>query len=74
MEGYMKRQTKAVMQHKFTFTWDEIKDFGLESEQYDFMETCARENLRASGLEYMGGKVKVELNYSFRDTIFIINI
>lgn len=70
----MYRTTKAVMLHRFEFTYDEIEHLGIESHQFDFMETIAREDLRKSGLESIGGEVKVDFGYRTRNTVLTIAI
>ena len=70
----MIRKSKAVIEHVFTFEKGEIDALGLESEQYDYMEKVARENLRQSGLDFMGGTTEVRLNYEFSDSTITIRI
>jgi len=70
----MDRKTKAKMVSEFTFDISEIEHLGLESEQLDFMEGKAREDLRINGLPFMGGTVKVEFGYDMRPTIMTISI
>jgi len=70
----MDRKTEAKMVSEFTFNRSEIEHLGLESEQWDFMESKARENLRQSGLPFMGGNVKVDFGYDMRPTILTIAV
>lgn len=70
----MNRKTKAMMVSEFSFTRTELAPFGLESEQWRYMEKVAREDLRKSGLQYMGGRTTVDFGYDFRDTVLTISI
>ncbi len=70
----MIRESKAVIEHVFTFERGEIDHLTLESEQYDYMEKTARENLRLSGMDYMGGSTEVRLNYEFSHSTITILI
>jgi hypothetical protein len=70
----MKRKTEAKMVSEFEFNRSEIEHLGLESEQWDFMEGVAREDLRVHGLPFMGGIVKVDFGYGTRTTILTLSI
>ena len=70
----MDRKTEAKMVSVFVFERSELDHLGLESEQWDFMEGAARENLRASGLPFMGGDVNVDFGYSFGSSTLTISI
>ena len=70
----MERKTEAKMVNKFTFKYSEIEHLGLESAQWDFMEGKAREDLRTSGLPYMGGEVSVDFGYDLQPTVLTIRI
>lgn len=70
----MLRTTRALMVSVFKFEFSEINHLTLESEQYEFMETSAREDLRKAGLAYMGGEVSVRLNYEFESSVITITI
>lgn len=70
----MERNTKALMVSVFIFKREEISHLGLESEQLEFMETSAREDLRKSSLPYIGGSVDFSFGYEFRDSTLTISI
>lgn len=70
----MERKTEAKMVSEFTFDLSEIAHLGLESEQWDFMEGKARENLRKHGLPFMGGTVNVDFGYDMDHTVLTISI
>jgi len=70
----MERKTEAKMVSEFTFCKSEIAHLGLESERIDYMEKLAREDLRKSGLPFMGGVVDVDFGYDFGNTTLRLTI
>lgn len=70
----MKRKTEAKMVSEFTFCKSEIDHLGLESERIDYMEKLAREDLKKSGLPFMGGVVDVDFGYDFGNTTLRLTI
>lgn len=70
----MERTTKAKMVSEFVFIYEELEPFGLESEQMDYMERVAREDLRQHNLPFMGGDVEVDFGYRYRPTVMTIII
>lgn len=70
----MERKTEAKMVNEFTFCKSEIAHLGLESAQIDHMEKLAREDLRKSGLPFMGGVVDVDFGYGFGNTTLRLTI
>ena len=67
--------TRAAMVHTFYFDLRELHRFGLESEQYDYMEDTARAHLKAKGLTSEGGFTHVVYRDSFQEkTTFVLII
>ncbi len=71
----MKRtSTKAVMLHKFEFDADELRQFGLESEQLGYMEGRARRHLSNAGLPCEGGEMSWWFSYDERPSTLTLAI
>ena len=72
--GFMDRVTEQKQVSVFTFERIEINHLTLESEQWEYMEEIARNDLRKNGLESNGGDVAIDFGYNFRPTTLTIII
>lgn len=66
--------TKVVMLHKFEFDSDELRQFGLESEQLEYREGRARRHLSNAGLPCEGGETSWWFSYDARQSTLTLAI
>ena len=66
--------TDAVMLHTFEFDADELRQFGIESEQLEYMEDRARRYLERAGLPHEGGRMNWWFSYDERPSTLSLAI